>query len=392
MLKTKITVMLLSIIFIFNILLSLISIYNIKKFQTIITKDINSLTLKKIKYELKDYVSLLAQNLDNIQKIYPTDPYTITKGATDKLFLSYLIPLYEKYKNDKEIKKIIFEIIKTYKYEIPLTNLKKSFIIVNAKNNTILYHPKKELITKKLYIPKGPYQGFIQQKNKYLFFKLFKPFNWIIVCEISQKDVFSIEQKIYNIIKKIKWGEGHYFFGYKKTNNDFIFVFDPQLTGKLDVNKKDATGKLYRKELLKTALKGGGFVTYYYKNPTTNKIEKKITYATYYPPLKLIIATGTHIREIDNITQTINNEITANIIKNIIHTLLINVCVLIISFIIFYLLISKFLIRPLNSLNNAIHSLKEIQNSEKDIYSEFSEFVKDAENKLINVIKLLKGI
>ena len=392
MLKTKLTGKLLGIIFIFNILLSFISIYNIKQFQNYITQDIKSLTIKRIKFETKDNVNLLIQNLENIQKIYPTDPYVITKNATDKLFLSYILPLYDKYKNDKDIKKIIFEIIKTYKYEIPLTKRKKSFIIVNAKNNTILYHPNKKFITKKLLIPNAQYQGFIHKKEKYLFFKHFRPFNWIIVCEISKKDIFSIEKSIYDIIKKIRWGEDHYFFGYKKINNDFIYVFHPYLRGRLDVNQKDITGKFFKKELLKKALNGGGFVTYYFKNPATGKIEKKLTYATYYPSLNLIIATGTYLSDINHITESIKKEINENIITNIIQTLLINLFILIISFAIFYMLIKKFLITPLNNLEKAIASLKETKSTQTNLYSEFSEFVQEAKNKLKTVIKLLKGI
>ncbi len=392
MLKTKLTGKLLGIIFIFNILLSFISIYNIKQFQNYITQDIKSLTIKRIKFETKDNVNLLIQNLEKIQKIYPTDPYVITKNATDKLFLSYILPLYDKYKNDKDIKKIIFEIIKTYKYEIPLTERKKSFIIVNAKNNTILYHPKKELIGKYFYIPKEQYGGFIHRKNKYLFFKHFRPFNWIIVCEISKKDIFSTEKSIYDIIKKIRWGKNHYFFGYKKINNEYIFVFHPYLTGKLNIKEKDITGKFFKEELLKKALNGGGFVTYYFKNPATGKIEKKLTYATYYPPLNLIIATGTYLSDINHITENIKKEINENIITNIIQTLLINLLILIISFAIFYMLIKKFLITPLKNLEKAITSLKETKNIQTDLYSEFSKFVQEAKNKLKTVIKLLKGI
>ena len=392
MLKTKLTVKLLGIIFIFNIILTLISLFNINQLQNFIMKDINSVIIKRIKFETKDYVNLLIQNLENIQKIYPTDPYVITKNATDKLFLSYILPLYDKYKNDKDIKKIIFEIIKTYRYEIPLTKRKKSFIIVKAKNNTILYHPKKELIGKYFYIPKEQYGGFMHRKKKYLFFKHFRPFNWVIVCEISKKEVLSAEQSLYDIIKKIRWGENHYFFGYKKINNEYIFVFHPYLTGKLNIKEKDITGKFYKKELLKKALNGGGFVTYYFKNPATGKIEKKLTYATYYPPLNLIIAAGTYFSDINDIANNIKKEIKKSVIKNIIQTLLINLLILIISFAIFYMLITKFLIIPLNNLEKAITSLKDIQNTQTDLYSEFSEFVQEAENKLKTVIKLLKGI
>jgi signal transduction histidine kinase len=70
-----------------------------------------------------------------------------------------------------------------------------------------------------------------------------------------------------------------------------ININRPDLEGKLvSLDYKDIQGKEFRKEMLQKIIKNGeAFVTYYYKNPLTNKINKKLSYFKYYKPLNLIV-------------------------------------------------------------------------------------------------------
>jgi cytochrome c len=70
----------------------------------------------------------------------------------------------------------------------------------------------------------------------------------------------------------------------------YVFVFDesgtllanpaaPDLVGKNDVEKPDADGKLFRKDILSVAKqKGSGWVDYKWKNPSSGKVEPKVSY------------------------------------------------------------------------------------------------------------------
>jgi cytochrome c len=70
----------------------------------------------------------------------------------------------------------------------------------------------------------------------------------------------------------------------------YVFVFDesgtllanpaaPELVGKNDVEKPDADGKLFRKDILAVAKeKGSGWVDYKWKNPASGKVEPKVSY------------------------------------------------------------------------------------------------------------------
>jgi signal transduction histidine kinase len=105
------------------------------------------------------------------------------------------------------------------------------------------------------------------------------------------------KEKEKNILKKIKYidkDKNNYIFIYKLNyplkesikHNKFatMLINKPDLEGKLvSLNYKDTKGKKFRKEMLQKIINNGeAFVTYYYKNPLTHKINKKLSYFEYY--------------------------------------------------------------------------------------------------------------
>ncbi len=84
-------------------------------------------------------------------------------------------------------------------------------------------------------------------------------------------------------------------FGTKALGEAYIFIFDknkpcvlvahganPKLAGKDLKNIKDLKGKYFAMEFYEVAKKGGGFVTYYWPNPVTKKVQPKVSYAEAY--------------------------------------------------------------------------------------------------------------
>jgi signal transduction histidine kinase len=70
-----------------------------------------------------------------------------------------------------------------------------------------------------------------------------------------------------------------YVFAYDTTGTMVAHPKNAKLIGKNLINIPDIDGKLFRKEILETALtKKTGWVDYKYKNPSNGKIEDKITY------------------------------------------------------------------------------------------------------------------
>jgi cytochrome c len=86
----------------------------------------------------------------------------------------------------------------------------------------------------------------------------------------------------------------------------YVFVYDlngtliadpinKNLVGQNNVAKPDAEGKLFRKEFVETAkTKGSGWVDYKYLNPTSGKVEPKISYVK--KQGDLVIIAGVYVK------------------------------------------------------------------------------------------------
>ena len=70
-----------------------------------------------------------------------------------------------------------------------------------------------------------------------------------------------------------------YVFIFDETGTLLANPFSPDQVGKNDVDKPDADGKLFRKDILSIANeKGSGWVDYKWKNPTSGQLESKVSY------------------------------------------------------------------------------------------------------------------
>ena len=108
------------------------------------------------------------------------------------------------------------------------------------------------------------------------------------------------------------------------------------LVGKyVDSDYKDIKGHKFRADMVKILnTKKRGFVSYYYKDPQSGKITKKITYVIYLPDIKWLIASGVYMSRINSITEKYKSYI----IKSFFKTLgAIFIFLSIIGIVIFYL-------------------------------------------------------
>ena len=89
-----------------------------------------------------------------------------------------------------------------------------------------------------------------------------------------------------------KIGEGSYVFGFHATK--------PQLNGKAaKLDGGDAKGFAFRQALVDTAHNGGGVVEYFYENPKTKEVMRKMAYAQYYAPWDWVVVSGIYIDDIE---------------------------------------------------------------------------------------------
>ena len=117
---------------------------------------------------------------------------------------------------------------------------------------------------------------------------------------------------------------------------------------KLSINKTDIKGNYYRKEYLMCLKKNpeGCFIEYYFKNPKTLKIEKKLSYISYIKDYKLDVLKGIYESQIQNLIK-IKGDI---YIKEIIKIFWISTII----FALMYLIFVYFLYLGLNKIKDSL--------------------------------------
>ena len=62
---------------------------------------------------------------------------------------------------------------------------------------------------------------------------------------------------------------------------------------------KDANGKLLIQDIVANAVKGGGFVEYWFPRAGQQKAEPKLAYTTLFKPWGWVVGTGIYIDDVD---------------------------------------------------------------------------------------------
>lgn len=98
----------------------------------------------------------------------------------------------------------------------------------------------------------------------------------------------------------------------KKNSSSYIFIYTLEGSNISDPNKpknlnkkmsqlKNANGFDVLGALIEKAKTGGGYVEYFWDNPVTKKISKKISYVTGFEPYGWLVGTGVYLDEIENL-------------------------------------------------------------------------------------------
>ncbi len=107
------------------------------------------------------------------------------------------------------------------------------------------------------------------------------------------------------LASSMRYAEGSgYFFAYESDGKGgWKFAFHgvkPELKGKaVDLSRVDVDGVPFRKKLIDVGRNGGGFVRYYYKNPATDEVVGKLSYAQEVPELGWVVCGGLYLDKID---------------------------------------------------------------------------------------------
>lgn len=109
------------------------------------------------------------------------------------------------------------------------------------------------------------------------------------------------KQHALEMLRKMDFGSDHYYFIYDLNG---VNLMHPHLSGmenKNHIELQDVNGNFVIKDLITTALNGGGFLDYMWHRPSTNREEKKLGYVELIPQWGWVIGSGLYL---DNLKET----------------------------------------------------------------------------------------
>ncbi len=243
-------------------------------------------TVLSTKDEYKNYLKI---NVDSIVKGV-NEIRTVSYNSTEQILSNILNTVYVNFKDSKNKKKFLQKYFS-----------KKLFFYVISKNyiypsfyQTYIKIRKKHLIT----VYKG--RRYLSVEKKYKNFTLGVAFDLDILNNIIKKEIIDYisslnHGKNYIAVSHITdWNAKKGYFG--------TMIYHPLknfIGYRLSVNIPDIKGDYFRKkyfDCLKN--KNGCFEEYYFKNPATGKIEKKLSYFRIYRPYDYIFVKGVYYSDI----------------------------------------------------------------------------------------------
>ena len=197
--------------------------------------------------------------------------------------------------------------------------------------------------------------------------------------EISDHNLENIKKELLEEISHIKYSKDGYYW---INNTDGIMLMHPyktNLIGKSLLNKTDAKGKYYFKEMIKKSLDNdkGGLVKYSWQNANESLNREKFSYVKRFKEWNWIIGTGAYV---DNIEKRVNimkqhaQEEIEDIIWQIILISLI--AGILISLLIIYIS-KKTIIQPIEEFQKGLLGFFAYLNKEKNDVEEINIHTKD---------------
>ncbi|QDF29882.1 cache domain-containing protein [Halarcobacter anaerophilus] len=396
--KAKILLISLMAILVVSILISVESIYSIKKLSKEKIENFKEEAYANKEKELQNYVSLALKTVESYYARTAIDKIKLEVQedlkSQSKFLFSILTYEYNKNKDilsTNELKAKLIDIINGTRYG------NHGYFWVNDINAVIVIHPiKPQLNGKDLseYKDKGgkkiftefanvakssgegfvdyvwPKPGFEKPQPKVSFVKLFEPFGWVIGTGEYVSDVSaSLKKEALRSISNMRYGKNGYFWINDSHPNMIMHPFKPQLDGKDISGVADPEGKHLFVEMAKISNtdKKGGLVEYMWEKPGKDKPQKKFSYVHRFAPWDWIIGTGAYVDDIeDNILkmqEQTNEEINDIIVFISVYTLI----SILIIYLIYSFLVKRAIIAPLDDLNSAIKAVSSDSSSNKQI-------------------------
>jgi len=193
-----------------------------------------------------------------------------------------------------------------------------------------------DTFTRPKFDPKKQFRQLAYVKNLGLY-------NWYIgSAEYLDTTTKEMEKSTLEIINNSAASDSEYFFVLDQAGNFISAGKNSDLVGKNVLSLKDADGKEFIKELLKSAASDHPFwITYKWKNPANMHIELKHTYVKRIPNTNWVIGSGFYVEELNKKIADKKMELSRINKKQFNNILIFSLMILLISLIISYMISNR---------------------------------------------------
>jgi len=387
-LKIKIIILLSVLIIIITLIMATLYIQNL---NTVVNSNIQlfSMTLmEKEKEELKNKIDLAS----NILQMYyeQTEPKYIENSVKQTLIshqqqlFSQLRSFYEQNKDTyskSKLKKELQLLVQYARYG------SSGYFWINDMNYTMIMHPIKPEYNGKTFfnVSNVPFvslgiedlkksskkESFIKYKfynpatKKYEFkvslVKIFEPFNWIIGTGQYLSDITPVMKKrALADIEALRYGKSGYFWINDMNYTMIMHPIKQEYDGKVFMHTLEVPFVELGVRALKQSKKGSAIIKYVFYNPATKKYENKLSVVKLFEPWNWVIGTGVYLNKIDTSIENIKLLKDKEEQKFIYKTIILAVLIIVTTIAIAYYLIAKFIINPIENLNDEKEHFEEI--------------------------------
>jgi methyl-accepting chemotaxis protein len=164
----------------------------------------------------------------------------------------------------------------------------------------------------------------------------------------------SLEQAM-PTLKRLKYGESGYIFGYDKTGVRKLLGASDKGIGDNFWSLQDKHNQYIIRDLLK-ASKSGDFYTYYFPKPGSSEALPKLGYAIYLDKWDLFIGTGFYTDDVDAVIAKLEAEAQASLESSMLFIFITGIALLGLAVVISYF-INRSIMAPLQDLNQSFEKL-----------------------------------
>lgn len=116
-----------------------------------------------------------------------------------------------------------------------------------------------------------------------------------------------------SILREMNYGDDGYFFVYDLAGNNLVHPRKPELVGHNLWDFTDPSGRPVIQRLIHAARDGDGFERYQWEKPSNRQMTEKLGYVVMLDRWGWMMGTGIYLDDVEQATQTIRNEVAANI-------------------------------------------------------------------------------